>query len=221
MVELQMREAVAEHWKIFHKDKPSANQDIMAICMLEAELAKTRKSVNLFQARSAQLAQPTYSTPDKRTDQEQVHHNPEPTAEGKIEEIARTVENVEESETPEKEHFGYVDGQQSRNPSHSDVGSVHSCGPSPLEACQEPLIAVKPLGTVDHSPPSFEPRTSHSHQLPLGSSPNHTVLRESRNPSHSDVGSVHSCVPLPLEACQEPLIVRATSWHRRSLPALF
>ncbi|KZV26676.1 splicing factor 3B subunit 1-like [Dorcoceras hygrometricum] len=36
---------------------------------------------------------------------------------------------------------------------------------------------------------------------------------ESRNPSHSDVGSIHSCAPSPLEACQEPLIVRATSWH--------
>ncbi|KZV44284.1 ABC transporter B family member 11-like [Dorcoceras hygrometricum] len=96
MVEFHMREAVAEHWKNFHKDKPSANQDIMAIRMLEAELAKTRKSVNLFQAKAglpvtynerstdrvgsfeiipiltweeykAQRVQPTHSTPDKRT----------------------------------------------------------------------------------------------------------------------------------------------------------
>ncbi|KZV29018.1 hypothetical protein F511_43931 [Dorcoceras hygrometricum] len=66
------------------------------------------------------------------------------------------------------------------------VGSVHSCDPSPLESFQEPLIVRATSGTGDYSPP-FEPRTSNAHQLPLGSSPNHTVLRE------------------------EPLIVRATS----------
>ncbi|KZV28757.1 hypothetical protein F511_31224 [Dorcoceras hygrometricum] len=48
----------------------------------------------------------------------------------------------------------------SRNPSHSGVGSVHSCAPSPLEACQEPLIVRATSGTGDHSPPSFEPQTS-------------------------------------------------------------
>ncbi|KZV19026.1 hypothetical protein F511_08454 [Dorcoceras hygrometricum] len=48
-----------------------------------------------------------------------------------------------------------------RNPSHSGVGSVHSCAPSPLEACQEPLIVRATSGTGEHSPPSFEPRTSH------------------------------------------------------------
>ncbi|KZV21968.1 hypothetical protein F511_42352 [Dorcoceras hygrometricum] len=31
LVDLHLREAVFEHWKNFHKDKPSANQDIMAI----------------------------------------------------------------------------------------------------------------------------------------------------------------------------------------------
>ncbi|KZV41472.1 putative glutathione S-transferase [Dorcoceras hygrometricum] len=51
LVELHMREVVAENWKEFHKDKPSANQDLMAIRLLEAELAQTRKSINLFQAR--------------------------------------------------------------------------------------------------------------------------------------------------------------------------
>ncbi|KZV38281.1 fatty acid amide hydrolase [Dorcoceras hygrometricum] len=144
MMELHMREAVAENLKNFYKDKPSANQDIMAIRMLEDELAKTMKSVNLFQARAdlpvtyherskdrvaslkiipsltweeykAQLAQPTQSTPDKRMDQEQEHQNPEQIAEGQIEEIARTVKNVEELEAehqdPEKEYLGSVDGQ--------------------------------------------------------------------------------------------------------------
>ncbi|KZV35518.1 hypothetical protein F511_34906 [Dorcoceras hygrometricum] len=52
MVEQHMRGVVTEHWKEFHKDKPSANQDIMSIRMLEAELAKTRRSVSLFQAKS-------------------------------------------------------------------------------------------------------------------------------------------------------------------------
>ncbi|KZV35569.1 hypothetical protein F511_28411 [Dorcoceras hygrometricum] len=36
LVELHMREVVAEHWKEFHKDKPSANQDFMEIFLLEA-----------------------------------------------------------------------------------------------------------------------------------------------------------------------------------------
>ncbi|KZV23433.1 hypothetical protein F511_42046 [Dorcoceras hygrometricum] len=45
-----------------------------------------------------QLVQPIHSTPDKRTDQEQEHQHPEPTTEGQIEEIARTAENLEESE---------------------------------------------------------------------------------------------------------------------------
>ncbi|KZV45071.1 flagellar associated protein [Dorcoceras hygrometricum] len=52
LVELHMREVVVEHWKEFHKDKPSYNQDLMAIRLLEAELAQTRKSINLFQAKA-------------------------------------------------------------------------------------------------------------------------------------------------------------------------
>ncbi|KZV55569.1 TMV resistance protein N-like [Dorcoceras hygrometricum] len=52
LVELYMREVVAEHWKEFHKEKPSANQDLMEIRLLEAELAQTSKSINLFQARA-------------------------------------------------------------------------------------------------------------------------------------------------------------------------
>ncbi|KZV31391.1 protein ACCUMULATION AND REPLICATION OF CHLOROPLASTS 3 [Dorcoceras hygrometricum] len=39
-------------------------------------------------------------------------------------------------------------------------------------------LFVQPLGTDDHSPPSFEPRPSHTHQLRLDLSPNHNVLRE-------------------------------------------
>ncbi|KZV57363.1 flagellar inner arm dynein 1 heavy chain alpha [Dorcoceras hygrometricum] len=57
----EMDKAVAEHWKNFHKDKPSVNKDIMAICMLEAELATTRKSVHLFQSRAAPFPQATPS----------------------------------------------------------------------------------------------------------------------------------------------------------------
>ncbi|KZV15568.1 ABC transporter G family member 28-like [Dorcoceras hygrometricum] len=52
LVELHLHKFVAEHWKEFNKAKPLANQDIMAIRMLEAELAKTRKNINLFQARA-------------------------------------------------------------------------------------------------------------------------------------------------------------------------
>ncbi|KZV28122.1 hypothetical protein F511_29600 [Dorcoceras hygrometricum] len=40
LVEFHLREAVAEHWKNFHKDKPSANQDIMAIRTLETSLVR-------------------------------------------------------------------------------------------------------------------------------------------------------------------------------------
>ncbi|KZV50494.1 putative Xaa-Pro aminopeptidase 3 [Dorcoceras hygrometricum] len=126
MVELHMREAVVEHWKNFHKYKQSANQDIMAIRMWEAELEKTKKSINLFQEKAdrpvtynerstdrvvsleitpgltlqenkAQLEQLTNSTPDKGIDQDAEHQIPEPTAEGQVEEIAQTVENVEET----------------------------------------------------------------------------------------------------------------------------
>ncbi|KZV41397.1 pentatricopeptide repeat-containing protein mitochondrial-like [Dorcoceras hygrometricum] len=52
MVEQHMRHAVAEHWKVFHKDKPSANQYIISIHLPEDELAKTRRSVSLFQAKA-------------------------------------------------------------------------------------------------------------------------------------------------------------------------
>ncbi|KZV25235.1 malonyl-CoA:anthocyanidin 5-O-glucoside-6''-O-malonyltransferase-like [Dorcoceras hygrometricum] len=47
MVEQRMRKVVAEHWEEFNKDKPSANQDLMSIHLLEAELAKTRKSLTI------------------------------------------------------------------------------------------------------------------------------------------------------------------------------
>ncbi|KZV46262.1 hypothetical protein F511_14094 [Dorcoceras hygrometricum] len=50
-----------------------------------------------------------------------------------------------------------VDNIISRNPSHFGVGSVHSCAPSPLEACQEPLIVRAISGTGDHSPHSLSP----------------------------------------------------------------
>ncbi|KZV29139.1 hypothetical protein F511_41471 [Dorcoceras hygrometricum] len=51
MVERHLRKVVAEHWKEFNKDKPSMNQDLMSIRMLEAELTKARRSVGLFQAK--------------------------------------------------------------------------------------------------------------------------------------------------------------------------
>ncbi|KZV56260.1 hypothetical protein F511_29675 [Dorcoceras hygrometricum] len=125
LVELHMREVVAEHLKEFHKDKPSANQDLMAILLLEAELAQTRKIINLFQARvglpvtynersadrvvssdltlcltweefKAQLAQLRNSTPNKQTEQRLEHKVPESTAEGNIEVADRIVEQVED-----------------------------------------------------------------------------------------------------------------------------
>ncbi|KZV25407.1 pumilio5-like [Dorcoceras hygrometricum] len=68
------------------------------------------------------------------------------------------------------------------------------------EACQEPLFVRPTSGTGDHFPPSLSPGP----HMP-------TSFRLFRNPSHFGVGSVHSCAPSPLEACQEPLIVRATS----------
>ncbi|KZV47123.1 phycocyanobilin ferredoxin oxidoreductase-like protein [Dorcoceras hygrometricum] len=83
LVELHLREAIAKHWKNFHKDKPSVNQDIMGIRMLEAELEDTRKR-----------AKPTHSTPDERMDRELEHQNPKSTADGHIEEVDRTVEDV-------------------------------------------------------------------------------------------------------------------------------
>ncbi|KZV27033.1 hypothetical protein F511_07854 [Dorcoceras hygrometricum] len=49
--EKHMRKFVAEHWKDFNKDKPSANQDLMSIRLLEAALVKARRSVSLFQAK--------------------------------------------------------------------------------------------------------------------------------------------------------------------------
>ncbi|KZV21103.1 pentatricopeptide repeat-containing protein [Dorcoceras hygrometricum] len=52
LVKVILLEVVAEHWKNFNKDKPSANQDIMAIRLLEADLAKTGKSINFFQAQA-------------------------------------------------------------------------------------------------------------------------------------------------------------------------
>ncbi|KZV55353.1 UV-stimulated scaffold protein A [Dorcoceras hygrometricum] len=52
MVEKHLCGVIAEHWKEVHKNKPSANRDIMAIRMLEAELANTRKSISLFQEKS-------------------------------------------------------------------------------------------------------------------------------------------------------------------------
>ncbi|KZV25523.1 hypothetical protein F511_26673, partial [Dorcoceras hygrometricum] len=104
MVEQHMRRVVAEHWKNFHKDKSSAHRDIMAIRMLEAELAKTRKSISLFQAKSglpiafherstdrvasleiirlenkAQFVQLTNSTSDEQPDQGKEHQAPEQT----------------------------------------------------------------------------------------------------------------------------------------------
>ncbi|KZV37980.1 hypothetical protein F511_09800 [Dorcoceras hygrometricum] len=98
------------------------NQDIMAIRFLEAELTKTRKNINLFQARAglpvtynersadrvgsldfnpcltweefkAQLAKHTNTRPDKQTDQEHEPQIPEPTADGQIEEIDRIFEH--------------------------------------------------------------------------------------------------------------------------------
>ncbi|KZV45195.1 hypothetical protein F511_11795 [Dorcoceras hygrometricum] len=38
-----------------------------------------------------------------------------------------------------------------------EEGSVHSCAPSPLEACQEPLIVRATSSTGDHYPPSLIP----------------------------------------------------------------
>ncbi|KZV35031.1 hypothetical protein F511_19778 [Dorcoceras hygrometricum] len=52
MLKMFMHTMVSKHWKNFHQEKPSANQDLMAIRMLEAKLAKTRKNVNLFQVRA-------------------------------------------------------------------------------------------------------------------------------------------------------------------------
>ncbi|KZV16875.1 putative disease resistance protein [Dorcoceras hygrometricum] len=42
------------------------------------------------------------------------------------------------------------------------VGARHKCQ---QEACQEPLIVRATSGTDDHSPPSFEPRTSHCYTI--------------------------------------------------------
>ncbi|KZV17635.1 hypothetical protein F511_19998 [Dorcoceras hygrometricum] len=72
MVELHMREAVTEHWKNFHKDKPPS-------CIFGIPPSLT------WEEYKAQLAQLTNSTPDKQTDQGQQHLNPKPTAEGQIE----------------------------------------------------------------------------------------------------------------------------------------
>ncbi|KZV46071.1 hypothetical protein F511_29841 [Dorcoceras hygrometricum] len=52
MIEQHMRTIVTEHWKEFNKDKPSANQDLMSIRLLETELENTRRSVSLFQSKS-------------------------------------------------------------------------------------------------------------------------------------------------------------------------
>ncbi|KZV24126.1 hypothetical protein F511_20113 [Dorcoceras hygrometricum] len=67
MVEQHLRKAVAEHWKEFNKDKPSANQDLMSIRMLEAESAKDRATYMditpgiSWQDCKAQLVQLTFS----------------------------------------------------------------------------------------------------------------------------------------------------------------
>ncbi|KZV57158.1 hypothetical protein F511_36287 [Dorcoceras hygrometricum] len=104
-------------WAKTDKDKPSANQDIMAIRMLEAELAQTRKSINLFQARANLPISYNKRSADRvasgeiipcltwknlklsvceRTDREPEHQNPVPTAEGHIEEVDRFIEDVED-----------------------------------------------------------------------------------------------------------------------------
>ncbi|KZV57729.1 hypothetical protein F511_21780 [Dorcoceras hygrometricum] len=93
----------------------------------------------------------------------------------------------------------YEDDQDAvYNPSHSDVGSVHSCAPSPLEACQELLIVRATSGTGDHSPPSFDPRTSQ--QLNGKSTTEYVAtlstrrigemrVRNHRSPSHPDLNN--------------------------------
>ncbi|KZV39706.1 hypothetical protein F511_26708 [Dorcoceras hygrometricum] len=145
MVELHLREAVAEHWKNFHKDKPSANQDIMAI---------------------PQRAQPTHSTPDERTDREPESQNPEPTMEGHIEEVDRTVENVEESEVeqpaPEEEdqpqksptHFSSSYGSSARFTIHNE-DSVDSMGPYSSFSV-DPSLSLSPSLNLGHIPSNLQ-----------------------------------------------------------------
>ncbi|KZV52451.1 hypothetical protein F511_20645 [Dorcoceras hygrometricum] len=69
-----------------------------------------------------------------------------------------------------------------------------------LKPARSRSLSRATFGTGDHSPPSLNPGP----HMP-------TSFRLSRNPSHFGVGSVHSCAPSHLEACQEPLIVRETS----------
>ncbi|KZV27674.1 hypothetical protein F511_11902 [Dorcoceras hygrometricum] len=52
MVEQHMFRVIVEHWQEFNNDKPSANQDLLSIRLLEAELAKARRCISLFQAKS-------------------------------------------------------------------------------------------------------------------------------------------------------------------------
>ncbi|KZV27027.1 hypothetical protein F511_07848 [Dorcoceras hygrometricum] len=70
-------------------------------------------------------------------------------------------------------------------------------------------------------PALFEPRTSHAHQLPLGSSPNHTVLRESRKSLsfRCEIGSF--MCPFASRSLPGAAHCPYNLWHRRSLPTLF
>ncbi|KZV44051.1 putative glutamate--tRNA ligase, cytoplasmic [Dorcoceras hygrometricum] len=140
LVDLHLREAGAEHWKNFHKDKPSANQDIMAIRLLEDESETTRKRVNLFQARAdlpvtyneqsadrvaslditsfltweefkAQIAKLTNPPLDRQTDKDKEHHGTESFAGEQVDEIYRDVMTVEDREADED--------QPQMSPTHS------------------------------------------------------------------------------------------------------
>ncbi|KZV40232.1 polyglutamine-binding protein 1 [Dorcoceras hygrometricum] len=99
MLEMFMRTVVVEHWKNFHREKPSANQDLMAIhrvASLEIPPGIT------WQEYRVQYAQRINPTPDQQTNQN-------PTVEGQLEVVDPSVEQVEDTG---KEDSGTISDRQ-------------------------------------------------------------------------------------------------------------
>ncbi|KZV28268.1 hypothetical protein F511_20033 [Dorcoceras hygrometricum] len=91
-------------------DKPSSNQDIMDIRLLEAELAKARKSINLFQARDGSARKAP--RPEEQSDHEHEPQIPKLIVDEQVVVVNPIVEQVEDTK---KEHLGSSGGQQEQS----------------------------------------------------------------------------------------------------------
>ncbi|KZV29341.1 hypothetical protein F511_18492 [Dorcoceras hygrometricum] len=116
MVEQHMRKVLVDHWKDFNKDKPSANQDLMSIRLLEAELAKDRRSG---------AEQPSQEEEQSAQEEETVMIEQQTQERSTVEKLPPVVQLEEEAEAVDSlEHQAQEEEQQA--PEAGEAGPIPS-----------------------------------------------------------------------------------------------